>query len=90
MVVENGKPYKEKNLEIPPKPVIVAKTIHNWPAGYKTKTNWKYECGRLLKKGAKPTFVEIKNRKIPVYHISQTRVSFKGKTELQEIGRAHV
>jgi hypothetical protein len=84
MIVENGKLYKEKNQEIPPKPVIVAKTIHNWPAGYQTKTYWKYEGGRLLKKGAKPTFVEIEDRKIPVYHITQTRMSFRPKTELQE------
>jgi hypothetical protein len=84
MVVSNGQLCKEKNQEIPPKPVIVATSIHNWPAGYQTKTYWKYECGRLLKKGAKPTFVEIEDRKIPVYHISQTRMSFKAKTELQE------
>ena len=41
--------------------VIVAKTIHNWPAGYHTKSYWKYECDRRIKKGAKPSFVEIED-----------------------------
>jgi hypothetical protein len=64
--------------------VIVLKTIHNWPAGYQTKTYWKYEAGRLLKKGERPTIVEIEGRKIPVYHFSQTRMTFKARSELQQ------
>jgi hypothetical protein len=65
-------------------PVIVAKTIHNWPAGYQTKNYWKYEAGRLLKKGVKPTVVEIEDRKIPVYHISQTRMSLREKSDFEQ------
>jgi hypothetical protein len=64
--------------------VFVAKTIHDWPAGYRTKSHWKYEWDRRIKKGSKPTFVEIEDRQIPVFHFSQTYVSKRKRTELQE------
>ena len=65
-------------------PIIVAKSIHQWPTGYHTKTYWTYECDHRIKKGAKPSIVMIEDRQIPVYHHSQTRVSMKKRTELQQ------
>ena len=64
--------------------VIVARTIHQWPEGYHTKSYWKYECDRRIKKGAKPSIVEIEGRQIPVFHYSQTYVSKRKRTELQD------
>ena len=66
-------------------PIIVAKSIHQWPTGYHTKSYWKYECDRRIKKGAKPSIVMIEDRQIPVYHYSQTNVSKRKRTELQTL-----
>jgi hypothetical protein len=64
--------------------VFVAKTIHDWPAGYRTKSYWKYELDRRIKKGSTPTFVEIEDRSIPVFHFSQTYVSLRKRSELHQ------
>jgi hypothetical protein len=60
------------------------KTIHNWPAGYRTKSHWRYDCDRQIRKGSKSAIVEIEDRSIPVFHFSQTYVSLKKRSELQE------
>ena len=82
---ENAKGTEEmKHLDATSRKVIVAKTIHDWPAGYHTKSYWKYECDRRIRKGSKPTIVEIEDRSIPVFHFSQTYVSMRKRTELQQ------
>src|SRR5271157_3115344 len=81
----NAKGTEEMNhIDATSRKVIVAKTIHDWPAGYHTKTYWKYECDRRIRNGAKPTIVEIEERQIPVFHYSQTYVSMRKRTELQQ------
>ena len=80
----NSKGVEEtKQSDATSRKVIVAKTIHDWPAGYRTKSHWTYEWDRRIKNGSKPTFVEIEDREIPVFHCSQTYVSFRKRTELQ-------
>ena len=81
----NAKGTEEmKHLDSTSRKVIVAKTIHDWPAGYHTKSYWKYECDRRIRKGSKPTIVEIEDRQIPVFHFSQTYVSMRKRSELQQ------
>ena len=59
----NAKGTEEmKHIDSTSRKVIVAKTIHDWPAGYHTKSYWKYECDRRIRKGSKPTIVEIEDR----------------------------
>lgn len=53
--------------------VSIGQVFARWPQGYATKTTWKYDEGRLLKKGASPSFVHIDGKEIPVFHISQTK-----------------
>ena len=80
----NAKGTEEmKHLDSTSRKVIVAKTIHDWPAGYHTKSYWKYECDRRIRKGSKPTIVEIEDRSIPVFHLSQTYDSMRRRSELQ-------
>jgi hypothetical protein len=81
---ENAKCIEEsKPSDAPSRKVSAAKTFHDWPPGYRTNSHWKYEWDRRIKKGSKPTFVEIEDRQIPVFHFSQTYVSKKKRTELQ-------
>jgi hypothetical protein len=81
----NAKGTEEmKHIDSTSRKVIVAKTIHHWPAGYHTKSYWKYECDRRIRKGAKPTIVEVEERQIPAFHYSQTYVSIRKRTELQQ------
>src|SRR5271166_6670073 len=73
-----------KHIDATSRKVIVAKTFHDWPAGYHTKSYWKYECNRRIRKGSKPMIVKIEDRSIPVFHLSQTYVSMRKRSELQQ------
>jgi hypothetical protein len=82
---ENAKCIEElKQSGASSRKVIVAKTYHNWPAGYRTKSQWKYGWGRRIKNGSKAAFVELDDCQIPVFHFAQTYVSKRKRTELQE------
>ena len=60
------------------------KVFRDWPAGYHTKSHWKYEWDRRIKKESIPVFVETEDGQIPVYHLSQTYGSTRKRSELLE------
>lgn len=74
---------KNPKNQAPPRR-IVARSISQWPVGYRTKSYWTYECDRRIRRGEKPTLVEIEGRQIPTFHRSQTTRSLRKRTELQQ------
>ena len=60
------------------------KVFQDWPAGYHTKSYWKYEWERRIRKDSIPAFVETEDGQIPVYDRSQTYDSTRKRTALLE------